>query len=994
MVITLHCGGMPFNGNTINEASLGGSETAAYYLAKELAAIGHDVTLFTNISEKDQGVFDGVNYASLGQSSEKHPLGNRFEYYAQNTPIDILIIQRHPNAFTKKWQSKVNLWWTHDLPLGRMKDMVHAQMWNIDAILCVSEFHKKRMMDVYGLKEDCIHVLKNAIDVSLFEKAEKTAEKFFPDFKKLLYVSRPERGLENLVKPGGIMERLAKEDPSAKLFVCGYDNVTPHMKDYYEYLYGRIAELPNCENLGYLKKEDLYSVMLGCDALFYPSAFEETSCISAMEAMAAGLKIIGSNVGALPETCSDLAEADKQLIFLSQGEVNERAFIEAAKDLNKDKSRLEHRRNIARSFDWKDRAQQVESIYKYIASIYSKESKLKSDIYFSDVEKLLEKRNEYDKNAIEKSVKKEIEDCYKFSIEDDFYTHYQKYSNKEISEKLSFDISDLSKNNRFASVEIEVSRLSGDAVVVDYGCGHGNYTINLAKRHPGKTFVGIDIGAHNIQCAIENAKKHNVENAYFINGHMDGGDLVYTGAGRVIDDLVDTVDAVIVAEVLEHVKKPEDLLEGISNFINSVFKPDKFKFILTTPYGPWESISYDREHPLREHLWHFTKDQIKKLSKNGKNQRCIVAPFSHDKHGSAIGSYVWSFDADETFSCDPIEHNIESEIPARQTVSVCMIARDAEATILKTLKSVSCVADEIIIRIDEESKDGTELVIAGFDSAMHGLKPVTVFKGKSPAEIGFDAARNETIEKACGDWILWIDSDETLVHPESLHKYLRNNAVDAYAINHVHFSADPPEVLKVDIPTRLFRNGKGVKFFGLVHEHPELALNKGIGNVSVLPDVSVAHNGYITEAVRRERFARNIGLMQRDRKEYPERLLGKFLWVRDIAQMSQYERESNNGQISNEMIALCEQGLKLWEELLDKKQTRMIVSGISFYDVICKVLGYKFEMSFAIDAEPCEGADIRRVQPVKACFHSKEAAMKLINQITDERLSPFSVENF
>ena len=58
MYIVLHVGGLPFNGDTIKRESLGGSETAGYYMAKELAAQGHSVTIFTN--SPDEGVFDGV----------------------------------------------------------------------------------------------------------------------------------------------------------------------------------------------------------------------------------------------------------------------------------------------------------------------------------------------------------------------------------------------------------------------------------------------------------------------------------------------------------------------------------------------------------------------------------------------------------------------------------------------------------------------------------------------------------------------------------------------------------------------------------------------------------------------------------------------------------------------------------------------------------------------------------------------------------------------
>ena len=144
MFITIHCGGLPFNGNTIEERSLGGSETAAYYMAKELAADGNNVTIFTN--DVKEGIFDKVRYVYAGTPSERFPYGDRFHQYAESTPVDVLIIQRSPTAFNTNFPAKNKLLWLHDLASSTQKDLVQQSLFFIDGILTVSEMHKEQVV--------------------------------------------------------------------------------------------------------------------------------------------------------------------------------------------------------------------------------------------------------------------------------------------------------------------------------------------------------------------------------------------------------------------------------------------------------------------------------------------------------------------------------------------------------------------------------------------------------------------------------------------------------------------------------------------------------------------------------------------------------------------------------------------------------------------------------------------------------------------------------
>ena len=69
--------------------------------------------------------------------------------------------------------------------------------------------------------------------------------------------------------------------------------------DEYAALYERSRGLPGVEYVGSLSQPDLAQVLHKIDALTYPSTFAETSCIAAIEALAAGCQVLATDLGAL-----------------------------------------------------------------------------------------------------------------------------------------------------------------------------------------------------------------------------------------------------------------------------------------------------------------------------------------------------------------------------------------------------------------------------------------------------------------------------------------------------------------------------------------------------------------------------------------------------------------------------------------------------------------------------------------------------------------------
>jgi glycosyltransferase involved in cell wall biosynthesis len=310
MHIVMYASGIPFNGDTIKEKSLGGSETAAYEVAKELSRRGHKVIMFTDTAEA--GEFDGVNYIPIGPRTEAKPMGQNWHFYCENTPHDINIVQRVPHGFAWHIQSKINLWWAHDIALKRNSDPFMAQTWQTNRVMPVSNWFKEQIVEAWNANPEIVTPIHNGVDYSMFEEYELKDNSQGDENRTItmIYSSRPERGLDNLVAPGGIMEQLLEKAPHIQLKVCGYEHDVPQMEGMYGFLRERIDQLPNCEHIGALAKKDLYKFMCEeADVWCYPTQFEEVSCITAMEAMAAGLTIMTTNIGALPETIGDYQNA-------------------------------------------------------------------------------------------------------------------------------------------------------------------------------------------------------------------------------------------------------------------------------------------------------------------------------------------------------------------------------------------------------------------------------------------------------------------------------------------------------------------------------------------------------------------------------------------------------------------------------------------------------------------------------------------------------------
>jgi 2-polyprenyl-3-methyl-5-hydroxy-6-metoxy-1,4-benzoquinol methylase len=758
-------------------------------------------------------------------------------------------------------------------------------------------------------------------------------------------------------------------------------------QDFYTYLEECASRLPNVTNFGALTKQQLAAVQMACGLLVYPTEFEEVSCITAMEAMAANLPMLASEHGALPETCKDSGTV---LLPLKDGAADEDAFVTNIQwyELHPEELQtLRHKQAVAsETRSW---AHAVDIFEEQIAEVFAKRSSSPARmarhlIEHSDISALREMNEasagQTPVNAIHDQALGEAVEMYAFARSTEAtVSHYEKWEgmncDRMASQGLNPDVErqNVMNSTRFRGITYLLSKAVGDRIqsglqtrVLEFGCAHGHLTLAMAELFPQVKFFGIDFMQRSVDLARKTASDRGLKNVEFFRGSLD--DLAQYGE----------FDAVIAPEVVEHIWDYRGALEKLLAAASPTGT-----LVITTPHGRWEWSGRHWWHKGREHLHHFERQDIVELF--GEYQTEIIqAPGGLDPAGGAMGSWVYSIQKSVGAKLGHIDYARKLRTTApRDTVSFCMIVRDAQETIGRALRSVVEYVDEVCIAIDRSTKDRTRERIAEVSQEFPHVV-FTVFDADSPLEIGFDEARNATISRSCGDWIFWGDADEEVTGAQNLFRLLRPGAFDGYAIAQHHMSQRPAECISTDWPTRLFRRDSGAQFYGVVHEHPETKIGKAIPHTFQISDITFVHYGYTDEGARRGRFRRNFPLLQQDLKKHPTRILNKFLYVRDLAQGIAFEGEQT-GTISAGMRQNAEQVVTLFSNLIDENpMLRMTLDAVPYYSTAVAALGNGFHAKIGITTKKEELPGVSATAQIEGFFHNREIFSRLLARIAQE----------
>ena len=196
-------------------------------------------------------------------------------------------------------KDRINILWMHHFVnqkeaqnLGS-KDFVDKLDW----IVFNSNWNFEKHVYQFKVPESKSVVIKNAIEKIDFQEKPK-------DKINLIYHTTPWRGLVHLLK---VFKNLNLKNvelnicSSTKIYGKKFDD---NLGKTYVNIFNECKNTKNVNYFGFIDNKKIIKLLKKMHIFTHPSIWPETSCIAAIESMAAGCEVVTTNLGALYETCS------------------------------------------------------------------------------------------------------------------------------------------------------------------------------------------------------------------------------------------------------------------------------------------------------------------------------------------------------------------------------------------------------------------------------------------------------------------------------------------------------------------------------------------------------------------------------------------------------------------------------------------------------------------------------------------------------------------
>ena len=265
-------------------------------------------------------------------------------------------------------KDKINVLWMHHFVNQKeaknlaSKDFVNKLNW----IVYNSNWNLDQHTKYFQVPKNKSVVIRNAIEKISF--VEKPSDKI-----NLIYHTTPWRGLKILLK---VFKNLNLENVELNVFsstiIYGkkFDEV---LGKNYEDLFNECKNTKNVNYFGFLKNEEIIQQLKKMHIFAHPSIWPETSCIAAIEAMAAGCEVVTTDLGALSETCAPFGkiinfEKEPEDLEIKYNE----ALLNSIKNFWSDKTQKKlklQRETINATYSWDKRSVEWKNFFNEIREL-------------------------------------------------------------------------------------------------------------------------------------------------------------------------------------------------------------------------------------------------------------------------------------------------------------------------------------------------------------------------------------------------------------------------------------------------------------------------------------------------------------------------------------------------------------------------------------------------------------------------------------------------
>jgi len=263
--------------------------------------------------EEKSRILKKINNESFGGSENQLRLLLKHLPDASFKDINLILNKTNHDLLEK---DKINILWMHHFVNQEEAKNLGSKDYTdkLDYIVFNSNWNFEKFQYQFKIPENKSLVIKNAIEKIDFQEKPK-------DKINLIYHTTPWRGLAQLLN---VFKKLNLKN--VELNVCSstiiygkkFDDI---LGKKYENIFNECKNTKNVNYLGFVENKNIIELLKKTHIYSFPSIWPETSCLSAIESMAAGCEVVTTNLGALYETCSPfgtLVSFDRNLDNLEQ----------------------------------------------------------------------------------------------------------------------------------------------------------------------------------------------------------------------------------------------------------------------------------------------------------------------------------------------------------------------------------------------------------------------------------------------------------------------------------------------------------------------------------------------------------------------------------------------------------------------------------------------------------------------------------------------------